>query len=285
MASLLVALWIVLSHLDVECVLAHRAVGVGVAVDRSASEVVVLGHRGPENVSIAANNLHVDRQRMGFKFFYVLRKSDVIRGAVHGIGHTRINTNFTSLDIRRVNATKADFLPDANRQEEINPNIECRGIPGILYAQIDDWTIRVCQALTEFKIERVYGRIGDRLSLPNSTRDLNGLLRRFVSLPSEAQRPYQKEGSQADKGSRDPSGFLHALGSLVHRLRSEVHSLLGFKVIYLTLSGFGFAALAGFGAFIVFDDLDRKRNRQYLGRFMLLACPAAAALCFLLGMQ
>jgi hypothetical protein len=40
----------------------------------------------------------------------------------------------------------------------------------------------------------------------------------------------------------------HALGSIVHRLRSNVHSLLGGEVFYVTLAGLGFALLAGKGA-------------------------------------
>jgi hypothetical protein len=75
----------------------------------------------------------------------------------------------------------------------------------------------------------------------------------------------------------------HSLGGFIHGLRREVHSLLGEKIVLLALSGFGFAALAGYGAFVVFDDLDRKRDRQRLGRVLHFGGGLLAFLCLLLG--
>jgi len=106
-----------------------------------------------------------------------------------------------------------------------------------------------------------------------------------VRLSRKAQSPNQKSSSEKDKKSGNPSSIFHTMGGFIHGLRSSVHALLGGKVVLLTLSGFGFAALAGLGGFTVFDDPNRDRKRIILGWLALVAGPIFGALCLLLGLQ
>ena len=127
--------------------------------------------------------------------------------------------------------------------------------------------------------------IGPDLSFADIKSDIYSGPRCLVCLAGEKQSPNQKHCTDADKESRDPSRVHHTLGGIIHGLRSQVHTLLGFKVVFLTLISFGFAALSGLGAFIVFDDSDREAKRQVIGRMLLLACPLLSGFCLLLGLQ
>ncbi len=67
--------------------------------------------------------------------------------------------------------------------------------------------------------------------------------------------------------------------------RCRVHTLLGSKIIYLSLTSFGFAALAGLGGGIVFDNLNRERKWKRFGWWLLVLCLPLGALTRILSLS
>ena len=91
------------------------------------------------------------------------------------------------------------------------------------------------------------------LALTDVAGDINGILRGLVSLASEIEGDEQQSGADAHSPSLIKRILRHPLSGFIDRLRSGVHALLGDKVVYLPLCGFGFAALAGLGGGLVLD--------------------------------
>ncbi len=77
------------------------------------------------------------------------------------------------------------------------------------------------------------------------------------------------------------SDIRHSLSGKIHFLRSRIHSLLGDKIVFIVLVGFGFAALAGIGLGMLLDDFNTDRR---VGWLLLLSGLPLFALCFLLGL-
>ncbi|MBK1634790.1 hypothetical protein CKO19_03485 [Rhodovulum adriaticum] len=120
--------------------------------------------------------------------------------------------------------------------------------------------------------------VGADLFFPNFTCDGNSRLSRLIGLSSEAQRPHQKASANPNKTDaqrRDPK---QPPRSLFYRLGGAVHALLGYKVALLQLAVYGFAALAGFGGFLAFDDLNGERKR--LGLITLFGGASLSSLSF-----
>lgn len=82
----------------------------------------------------------------------------------------------------------------------------------------------------------------------------------------------------------DLVALIALIASIIHRLRSDVHALLGDKIFYLTLAGLGFALLAGKGASLIFNDLNRQRQRYRLGWTLLAGGLFLGGLCLLLSL-
>ena len=108
---------------------------------------------------------------------------------------------------------------------------------------------------------------------------------RFIGASSEKQSPNQKGGTKRHSAERQPRGTFHALSGFVHRLRGISHALLGDKIVLLSLGALLFAALAGLGGFLVFDDPNRNSIRLRFGWLFLTAGPFLSAGCLLLGLQ
>jgi hypothetical protein len=114
--------------------------------------------------------------------------------------------------------------------------------------------------------------------------DFDGSKRRFVALPSEPQGTKQKHSANPDSPRLQLGVVRHSLSGVIHGLRSRVHALLGDKVIYLALTGFGFAALAGIGLGLILDNFNRERKRIRLGWLLLLTYFHLFVVSFLLGL-
>jgi hypothetical protein len=76
----------------------------------------------------------------------------------------------------------------------------------------------------------------------------------------------------------------HPLGSVINFACFHIHSLLGDKIVYLPLFGFGFSALAGIGGGLVLDNVNRQRNRKHLGRWLLCCSIPLGVFCLLFGL-
>jgi hypothetical protein len=116
---------------------------------------------------------------------------------------------------------------------------------------------------------RLLANIRPQLTLRGVFSNIDSVPRRSSGLPSFPEGQEEQGGANTDYHCR-PEGVLgHPLGGIIHRLCGEVHALLGSKIAYLPLLGFILAALAGIGGGIAFDDLNRQRNRKYLGLALL----------------
>lgn len=171
------------------------------------------------------------------------------------------------------------FLSFAKVQAAEYPNVS-----GWRRARVDKLRSDLCGIAIENEVASLSANISSYLPLTYVAGDINSGLRSAIGLARKAESPNQQAGSYRDKNRGEKRVEGHVLGGLIHRLRSFVHALLGDKIIYLALAGFGFAALSGLSGFIVFDDLNRERNRQLIGRGLLISCPVLVALCLLLGL-
>jgi hypothetical protein len=122
------------------------------------------------------------------------------------------------------------------------------------------------------------------LGLSYSLGYSDSILGSLISLASEIQCTQKKHSSKRNKVNREGGVARHPLISLIHGLRGGAYSLLGEKIVLLALVGYLFAAMAGRGAFIVFDDKNRERDRQRLGWALLLGGITIAGLCLLLSL-
>jgi hypothetical protein len=134
----------------------------------------------------------------------------------------------------------------------------------------------------------IYGRINNDISsylpLSDITSDINGCLRSAVGLSSEPESDDQQSRAEGDESGRDQRVQSHTLGGFIHRLRGSVHALLGDKIVFLVLAGFGFAVLSGLGGGLILDNVHREGNRKRLGWLLLCCSFPLFALCFLLGL-
>lgn len=89
---------------------------------------------------------------------------------------------------------------------------------------------------------------------------------------SQIQSAGQKGRAEDDKNCRPESVLGHPLGGVIHRLCRRVHPLLGGKVGFLAVAGFGLAALAGLGLGLILDNFNRERKWKRLGWALLLLC-------------
>ena len=89
---------------------------------------------------------------------------------------------------------------------------------------------------------------------PYVSGDFESFVSSDINLPHRNKILSQQSSAESDEAGGDRRGPYHALGSFIHSLRGSVHALLGFKVIFLTLLCFSFAALSGLGGFLIFDN-------------------------------
>jgi hypothetical protein len=59
---------------------------------------------------------------------------------------------------------------------------------------------------------------------------------------------------------------------------------LGSEITYLPIAGFFFAALAGIGGGLIFDNVNRQRHRKRLGWALLIFGLIAGSFSLLLGL-
>jgi len=102
----------------------------------------------------------------------------------------------------------------------------------------------------------------------------------LIGLDREPKRQDKQKISTND----EPCGVLrvipHVVGGILDRLCGVVHTFLGIKVLYLPF----FAALAGIGGALIFDNFNQERNRKRLGWFLLLISPLIGTACLVLGL-
>jgi len=96
--------------------------------------------------------------------------------------------------------------------------------------------------------------------------------------------PTEQDSAKHDRTSRYERVKRHILSGPIDSLRSLIHPLLGDKVRYLALLAFPFAALAGFGGFIGFDQFDPDRRKRLFGRSLMAFASLFAAIFLLLGL-
>lgn len=126
--------------------------------------------------------------------------------------------------------------------------------------------------------------VGAHLSFADPARFTNSRLGSLVSLAGQPQGGDQEHGADPNKDGRDQAVERHALGGVIHGLRSQVHALLGGQVVYLVLAGLGLAALAGLGGGLILDNVNTNKRRRSLGWLLLLAGLPLFGLCFFLGL-
>ncbi len=131
-------------------------------------------------------------------------------------------------------------------------------------------------------------RISDHIRSYLPLADISGYFNRFLSsaigLPGEPKSDDQQPSADSDETCRDKRVQSHTLGGFIYRLRSSVHALLGDKIIFLVLAGFGFAVLSGLGLGFILDNVNQERNRKRWGWLLLCCGLPLFALCFLLGL-
>jgi hypothetical protein len=142
-------------------------------------------------------------------------------------------------------------------------------LAGIL--KFNDCRYSILRALV---YRRLAMEVCPNLRLTYVASNINGVTSGLVGLSGKSKGPDQQHGAEKDQASGNPGSPHHALRGFIHSLRGSVHSLLGSKVIGLVFLSYGFAALAGLGGYIVFDDLNRERKRQWFGRALLCCCPS-----------
>ena len=96
--------------------------------------------------------------------------------------------------------------------------------------------------------------------------------------------PPIEEKSYNKQSSSNPNNPISNIRIFGHSLRSRIHALLGFKVVYIVLAGYGFVALAGLGFGLAFDNFITDRRRRIVGWGVALICLPLFALCFFLGL-
>lgn len=122
------------------------------------------------------------------------------------------------------------------------------------------------------------------LPLADISCHIDGPLSGQISLAGKVEGDDQQGSADSDESGRDKRVQSHTLGGFIYRLRSSVHALLGDKIVFLVLAGFGFAALAGLGGGFILDNVNQERNRKRLGWLLLCCGFPLFALSFLLGL-
>lgn len=130
------------------------------------------------------------------------------------------------------------------------------------------------------------GNLTKRLVEPK-TRSIRGfevLCKGAVGCEREQERSKNKRSSYGSDDEVDRRVKSHRLSGFVHGLRGSVHTLLGDKIVFLALGGFGFASLAGIGLGLILDNFNLDRSRKRLGWLLFTFSVPAGALCLLLGL-
>lgn len=234
-------------------------------------------------------------KHLSFEFLFALVK---VRHEIHSPQKVDFSRGFPARNDRlkpRFGFTASDPRPNArpvsrsdytvNMGGSFYLDIASRRVTGIPY--FDDGRYIVFFARVG---RRDTKEIGADLRFSNVPSYVNGSISslgrshcRTICLYSQHQGGEQKDSTNADQPSLDFGQPNHALSSVVHSLRSYVHSLLGDKIIYLALTGFGFAALAGLGGGLVLDNFNRERKRIRFGWLLLLSSFPLFALFLFLG--
>ena len=166
--------------------------------------------------------------------------------------------------LRRIICGKFEVIwnrPRAIESPSLTHNIVRRCLPKILDIDHAVWRLSSCNAKWingQFIVQK---KISSKLFLANFTSHLHGLASSQIGLQSKEQRDDKQGRARTDKPRLN-------VRILLHRLRSSVHALLGDKIVFLVLAGFGFAALAGLGGGFILDHYNRKRRK--LGWVLLL---------------
>ena len=186
----------------------------------------------------------------------------------------RLPLSLWPVTLAMVWTTTADSVKD-------NHHIVCRTGPAVNYVKGNQRSFRDASS----NLNAFYRQVSTGLRFTHFSRDRHSFPGSFIGIASQEESPNEQAGADGHGSERKPASVLHTLRGSIHRLRSFSHSLLGDKIVLLALSAYPFAALAGFGGFIVFDDANRNPKRLLLGRLFLVFCPILAALCLLLGLQ
>jgi len=149
-----------------------------------------------------------------------------VRGCIVWLGRW-VDLGLPTFWVRRVGATFAN-IPISTRSFQ-----NCHRLSRVFHCEPKflDWDFSMIEPISFKRVTDIlhfYGQEWQQFCLDSLSIYLNCSLRSFVSLPSLAQRQYQKDGPHTNKDSRYPSGLHHALSGFVHRLRSDIHALLRF---------------------------------------------------------
>lgn len=217
MVSLLVALWIVFGHLNIELVRPPDADCIGVAMDGRTSEVVLALNYVTKCVGVAADSSDQDHKRTGFKLFDILRERNIVWSAVKSISRARVDAYPTSFSIGLVLVRKASTSLNFDRQMKDRPEIESRCVPSIFNSHPDHRTVRVAKTLAELKFEGIARWVGNGLGYPDAPSIDSHTLSGNKSSPDKdyTQTSYGGNPNRDDEHAKSP----------------QRHILLSFQII------------------------------------------------------
>jgi len=156
-----------------------------------------------------------------------------------------------------------------------------RGAPGFVNCNLP-WLSGGCEGNScplNLPVHLVHSEAGSDAIYSSTCCTLGGL----IGLTGKTESMPKQAGAKQNEESRDPSRIHHTLSSAIHRVRSVGHALLGDYVPILIFVSFGFAALAGEGAFRVFDYSNRKAKRKRFGWMLVGVGVSFGLACFILG--
>ncbi len=167
--------------------------------------------------------------------------------------------------------------------KNIKNDLMSRSLPEILKYGLEQAGVGIT-VKGGLNFEPLISQVRSHLLRPNFASHVNGSLSRRIGFSGQQKRPNQERSAYYDSYCGDKSVKRHFLRRIVHRLRCGVHSLLRDQVRFVTLLAFPFAALAGLGGFIGFDNLDANWRKRVFGRGLLGLASLAASICLLLGL-